>query len=118
MVKGFKYFPVLFLLMFSATGFSQRKTLNIWNMDRDSTHSVNKSPSFILPSVKMLEKKSKNLAISEFSGMNAYTMGLGFFCKKELQLDKVTPLAIRIRLGSLEYVNWLERKPNALNNRR
>lgn len=38
---------------------------------------------------------------------------LGFFCKKEVQLDRLTPMPVRFRLGSMEYVNWLEQKPNS-----
>ena len=43
-----------------------------------------------------------------------YICRLGFICKKELQLDKITFVPFRFRLGSLEYVNWLEQKPNAI----
>jgi hypothetical protein len=43
-----------------------------------------------------------------------YSHSLGFICKKELQLDKYMPLQFRFRLGSLEYTNWMEGKPNAL----
>ncbi|MGZ5286389.1 MAG: hypothetical protein ACXWB9_04350 [Flavisolibacter sp.] len=38
---------------------------------------------------------------------------LGFFCRKELQLQRVTNIPLFIRLGSKSYVDWLERKPNA-----
>ncbi len=43
-----------------------------------------------------------------------YTKQLGFFCQKELWLYKTTSIPFRFRLGSLEYVNWLEQKPNAI----
>lgn len=44
---------------------------------------------------------------------NYYTKHLGFFCKQELQLQKRTNLNVYVRLGSKEYVDYLERKPNA-----
>ena len=42
-----------------------------------------------------------------------YASRLGFFCKKELQMDRISPVPIRFRLGSADYVNYLEQKPNA-----
>lgn len=41
---------------------------------------------------------------------NHYAACLGFFCKKELAVEKSTKIPLRFRLGSLSYCNQLEGK--------
>jgi hypothetical protein len=45
---------------------------------------------------------------------NFYNRHLSFFCKKEVQLQKLTSLPIYFRVGSKDYVDYLEKKPNAV----
>jgi hypothetical protein len=43
---------------------------------------------------------------------NFYSANLGFFCKRELQLEKITKFPFKFRLGSVEECDRLEGKSN------
>lgn len=60
---------------------------------------------------------SPGFRLSNLPGPSYYPNSLGFICRAELKLDKITPVPVRFRLGSLEYVNWMEGKPNATRSR-
>ena len=78
---------------------------------------------FYKPALKHLNLvKFKEDALNHIStiscsivGADYYTQNFGFFCKKELGFEKATKIPLRFRLGSLQYNDYLERKPNSVN---
>ena len=127
MVQRLCSFLVVFLLMFNGKVFGQTGSVLVLE---DSTYllfrSPKKIPTFsVYPSTLNARQTYlgyvgsvyPKISIFNLTSGKLYTDNLGFFCKKELQLDKITTVPIRFRLGSLEYVNWMEQKPNAVNPR-
>ena len=43
-----------------------------------------------------------------------YLQNLGSICRMEYKIQKVISVPLRFRIGSLDYTNYLEQKPNAL----
>jgi hypothetical protein len=59
-------------------------------------------------------KKNCSEPLMPVISSNFYTQNFGFFCKKELQLEKITRVPFKFRLGSVQQVDWMEGKPNAI----
>ena len=114
------YFVVVLIFLFNKEIFSQEK--NVENFPEFKTNLPFKS-SF------SQEKKLRVMALlkqgeGKFFSPAFTTAGplflLGpnipqtFFCRKEWEFEKTTSIPLRFRLGSLEYTDYLEQKPNAV----
>jgi hypothetical protein len=81
-----------------------------------ATISGYKPRNFIkyLPEFKKINPAPVYYGPSLFSVIpaNFYTQNFGFFCKKEVQVQKVIRLPLLFRLGSVQQCDWMEGKPN------
>ncbi len=62
------------------------------------------------PSTVLFNKKSESIMVQKFDYLKAYHDHLGIFCKAENKASRKATVNLRMRLGSLDYVNRLEGK--------
>ena len=99
MAQRFINFLVVLLLICHGEIFAQKKSFvntSSYAMNIKMFHDNNEVPFFPI-------------------GKNLYPQHLNFFCKKEWQFEKMTTIPLRLRIGSLDYTNYLEMKLNANN---
>jgi hypothetical protein len=117
MVQRVSGFLVVFLLMFFGSMNGQQHPapgISISGLKRVQFQQAVKPfqsrfAKTILTGVS-LSSKTTRIDLLNLPTPSFYVQNLGFFCKQELRLDKVTGVPLRFRLGSKEYVDRMEGK--------
>lgn len=119
MRQRISFFLVVFLLMFGTGSFAQDKYSFCLRPDQKDLVLRNDTRIFFTKNQLLYDQYKQGEILSTAYvakpvAANYYTRFMGLFCRKEWQLEKAVSLPLRFRLGSLEYVNWMEGKPNTI----
>jgi hypothetical protein len=87
------FVKILFVLPIAA----QSKNVDTIKIKEKKLLSINVNSAIITPVTFVLSK-------------DHYSKDLSFFCRKELQIEKITRIPFRFRLGSVEYCDKMEGK--------
>jgi hypothetical protein len=100
---------VLFLLITGLCSPAQNTTLRETNSTLSLRNKFNNSlsPLHFTPPVSMVTNLQH---VKQMIPADFYTCNIGFFCKKELLIEKTPKIPLRFRLGSLEQCNYYEGK--------
>jgi hypothetical protein len=116
---------LFFCMIFVATAvFAQKNVINAGAgksgfiiSQLDTPHFCNlslvkKENRFYLgfPKLKTTYQNKPIISTTPIISSNFYTQNFGFFCKKELQLEKITKIPFKFRLGSVQQCDWMEGK--------
>ena len=93
------------MIVVSSGTFAQLKQPAANNLLLSLQHKANPWQSFLFKKLTVDLSKPKPFLSPDF-----YSKQLGFFCKQEIKMDKITKVPFRFRLGSVEQCDWLEGK--------
>lgn len=115
-------FVVVLKLFFNAESFSQinlsgkgvaQPVIASFSTGQSTFSFENRGFISIKKSGQSAREIKKNFHPPAFSTERFINQPRSFFCRQEWLFEKKTSIPLRVRLGSLEYVNYLEQKPNA-----
>ena len=114
--RSYKFIVVLLLMSICSPGKAQKRLFSVVPAPVvfESYMGVKKAaPGAVNGIVKdslLFTPGFSSLPVTSGIMADYYTRHFGFFCRKELQFEKATAIPLRLRLGSLDYVNRLEGK--------